>query len=102
MARTYQALYVDPLRAVDEACDALTVKKTAEGEQALRTAMDVGLRRRESRQDEREVLGSGVGYLMERWRQGGVFTKLRNDGRYALVTVQRRWGSPAFPATEHE
>ena len=89
------------MRAVDEARDALTVKKTAEGEQALRTAMDVGLRRRESRQDEREVLGSGVGYLMERWRQGDVFTKLRNDGRYALVATERGKDGPNPPGTAY-
>jgi len=99
VARAYQVLYIDPLKAVDEAREALTVKRTAEGEQALRTAMDVGLRRRESRQDEREVLGSGVGYLMERWRKGDVFTKLSNDGRYALVATERGKEGPYPPGT---
>jgi WD40 repeat protein len=51
--------------------------------------MEVGLRRRESRLEEREVVGSGVGYLMQRWRRGDVFTRLRNDGRYALVASER-------------
>lgn len=97
VARAYQALPVDPLKAVDEAREALTVKETSEGEQALRTAMEVGLRRRENRQDEREVLGSGVGYLMERWRRGDVFTKLRNDGRYALVASERGKDGPNPP-----
>ena len=89
VARAYRVLYIDPLKAVDEARQALASKRTSEGEQALRTAMEVGLRRRESRQDEREVLGSGVPYLMERWRRGDVFTRLRNDGRYALVASER-------------
>ena len=101
VARAYQVLYVDPLKAVDEAREALTVRKTAEGEQALRIAMDVGLRRRESRQNEREVLGSGVGYLMERWRQGDVFTKLRTDGRYALVATARGKDGPNPPGTAY-
>lgn len=101
VARAYQVLYVDPLKAVDEAREALSVKWTSEGEQALRTAMEVGLRRRESRQDEREVLGSGVGYLMERWRRGDVFTRLRNDGRYALVASERGKDGPNPPGTAY-
>jgi hypothetical protein len=94
VARAYRMLYVDPLKAVDEAHEALTVKRTPEGEQALRAAMGVGLARRDSREDEREVLGSGVGYLMERWRTGDVFTKLRTDGRYALVASERGKDGP--------
>ena len=101
VARAYRVLYVDPLQAVDEAREALAVKKTAEGEQALRIAMEVGLRRRDSRQDERAVLGSGVGYLMERWRTGDVFTRLRNDGRYALVASERGKDGPQPPGTAY-
>ena len=101
VARAYQVLYADPLKAVDEARKALSVKKTAEGEQALSTAMEVGLRRLESRQDERKVLGSGVGYLMERWRQGDVFTRLRDDGRYALVATERGKEGPVPPGTAY-
>ena len=97
VARAYRVLSIDPLKAVDEARKALAIKRTPEGEQALRTAMEVGLRRRESRQDEREVLGSGVGYLMERWRRGDVFTRLRNDGRYALVASERGKEGPDPP-----
>jgi hypothetical protein len=89
VARAYRVLSIDPLQAVDEARAALAVKKSSEGEEALRTAIEFGLRRRESRQDEREVLGSGFGYLMERWRRGDVFTRLRKDGRYALVASER-------------
>jgi hypothetical protein len=97
VARAYQVLYVDPLKAVDAAREALTVKRASEGEQVLRIAMEVGLRRRESRQDERDILGSGVGYLMERWRRGDVFTKLRHDGRYALVATERGKDAPTPP-----
>ena len=49
-------LYIDPLQAVDEIHAALSVSRTPQGDQALRTAMEVGLRRYESRQDERQVL----------------------------------------------
>lgn len=97
VARAYQVLYIDPLQAVDGASQALRVKKTLEGEQALRTAMEVGLRRRDSRQEERQVLGAGVGYLMQRWRLGEVFTRLRNDARYALVASERGKDGPSPP-----
>lgn len=97
VASAYRLLALDPLMAVDEAREALTVKKTAEGEQALRTAVEVGLSCRESRRAERAVLGSGVGYLMERWRRGDVFTRLRSDGRYALVASERGKDGPNPP-----
>jgi hypothetical protein len=34
---------------------------------------------------------------MGRWREGAVFTKLRRDGRYALVTSERGKGGPDPP-----
>lgn len=97
VANAYQVLYLDPLQAVDQAHNALRVKRTPEGEAALRLAMEVGAHRLRSRQEEGEVLGSGVGYLMERWRQGEVFTKLRKDGRYALVATERGKDGPDPP-----
>jgi hypothetical protein len=97
VAHAYRVLYLDPLQAVDDAHKALTVKRTPEGEQALRIAMDVGAHRLRSRQEEGDVLGSGVGYLMERWRRGEVLTKLRNDGRYALVASERGQDGPNPP-----
>lgn len=99
ISRAYQVLYVDPLQAVDEAHKALTLKRTPEGEEALRLAMDVGVERRESRQAEREVFGSGEGYLMGRWRQGQVFSRLSRDGRYALVASERGKDGPRPPGT---
>lgn len=99
VARAYQVLYIDPLQAVDEAHQSLVAKETPEGVEALRLALEVSVRRRESRASEREVLGSGVGYLMERWRQGDVFTKLRRDGRYALVASERGKDGPKPPGT---
>jgi hypothetical protein len=107
VARAYQVLYVDPLKAVDEAREALAVKRSSEAEQALQIAMDVGLRRRERRQEEREVLG-GIGRFfdagagsMERWRRGDVFTRLRTDGRYALVASERGKDGPDPPGNAY-
>jgi hypothetical protein len=101
VARAYQVLYVDPLRAVDEARQALDVKRSAQGEEALNVALRVAALRQESRQVERAVLGSGVGYLMERWRRGEVFTRLRNDGRFALVATERGKDGPDPPGTAY-
>jgi hypothetical protein len=97
VARSYQLLPIDPLRAVDEAHTALIVKETVQGSQALRTGVQVGLGRRDSKQDERQVFGSGDAYLMGRWRRGEVFSRLRNDGRFALVASERGKDGPDPP-----
>jgi hypothetical protein len=55
--------------------------------------------RGENKKEEAQLTGAGAGYLMERWREGGVFTKLRADGRYALVASERGKNGPEPPGT---
>ena len=99
VAKAYQTLYINPLRALDEAHRAIQIKSTAEGQAALRTALEVAAARRLTRIDERTVLGKGDAYLMERWREGDVFTRLRDDNRYALVATERGKSGANPPGT---
>jgi hypothetical protein len=98
VARAYRVMPMDPLQAVDEASGALAVKKTSEGEEALRSAIEFGLRRRESHQDERKVLGKGDGWLMGRWRVGDVFTRLRMTGVTHSSRASAARMAPIHPA----
>ncbi|MBI2718729.1 MAG: hypothetical protein HYX36_08200 [Rhizobiales bacterium] len=99
VARAYRVMFIDPLKSVDEARTALAAKETPEARQALQTAMEVGLRRRDSRNDERAMLGRGPSFLMGRWRQGKMFSRLRSDGRYTLVASERGQDGPKPPGT---
>ena len=99
VAGAYRVLYLDPLQAADQAHRALEIKRTPEAEEALNTALKVAQYRRENRAEEAQLTGAGAGYLMERWREGGVFSKLRRDGRYALVASERGKDGPNPPGT---
>ncbi len=99
VANAYQTMYINPLQAVDDAHQARSLISTPEGDAALCLALEVGMNRLKSRLIEREVLGSGVGYLMERWRQGAVYSRLRQDGRFALVATERGKDGPRPPGT---
>lgn len=99
VAKAYRTLYVRPLQAVDEAHRAIQIKSTDEGQTALGTALEVAAARRLTRIDERTVLGKGDAYLMERWREGDVFTRLRNDSRYALMATERGKSGANPPGT---
>lgn len=89
VAQAYRVLYASPLQAIDEVRDAWTIRSNAQTAEALQTALDVARQRLVSLGHEREVTGTGAGYLMERWRKGEVFTRLRADGRFALVASER-------------
>jgi hypothetical protein len=97
VAGTYRVLYLNPLQAIDEANRALEIKRTSEAEEALGAALRVAKYRRENRKEEAQLDSTGAGYLMGRWRAGGVFTKLRRDGRYALVASERGKEGPTPP-----
>ena len=99
VSSAYQSMYLDPLRALDHANAALSLKSTDPGREALCLAIDVGMGRLKANLEDAQVLGSGVGYLMGRWRQGGVFSRVRADGRYALVATERGKDGPNPPGT---
>jgi len=62
-------------------------------------ALRIAKYRRENRMEESQLNSTGVGYLMGRWRSGELFTKLRRDGRYALVASERGKEGPRPPGT---
>ena len=97
VARSLRVLYVNPLQAADEAKRALEIADRTQARDALKTAMVVARQRVANREEESHVLGAGVGYLMERWREGEVFSKLRADGRYALIATERGDSGPDPP-----
>ena len=85
----YAKLYIDPLMAFDAAYRAQQIKPTTEGEQVLTLASEVSKKRGVNKNEEAQLLGAGVGYMMERWREGEVFSKIREDGRYLLLASKR-------------
>lgn len=97
VADSYQRLYREPLQAIDGALSALAIKKTKEAALALSTAQGVALKRKENRTNEAQLTGVGPGYLMQRWREGKMFSKLSSDGRYALVATERGKDGPNPP-----
>jgi WD40 repeat protein len=103
VADAYQVLYLDPLQAVDKAYQATEIKKTPQGEAALRVAQKVANDRREIRNEESQITGTagGFSFVADRWKEGAVFTKLSRDGHYALVASERGKGSPNPPGTAY-
>jgi hypothetical protein len=99
ISRAYRVLHLNPLQAFDDSHQALMINDTPEGREALRRAMEVAKNRSESRHEEAQLFGVGEGYLMERWRQGDVFTKIRDDGRYLIVASSRGKDSNDPPGT---
>ncbi|NMG74431.1 TIR domain-containing protein [Aromatoleum diolicum] len=99
VASSYRALYLNPLQAAADAYRASEIKRMPEAEEALGAAIEVAKLRRDNRNEEAQLRGIGPGYLMERWREGGVFTKLRRDGRYLLVASERGQNGSDPPGT---
>lgn len=97
VADSYQRLYREPLQAIDRALNALETKPTNEAILALSTAREVAVKRKENRKNEAQLTGVGPGYLMQRWREGKMFSKLSRDGRYALIATERGKEGPNPP-----
>ncbi len=97
IAESYRVLYQDPLQAVDHAQQSLQILASDEAQRALETAHGVAMTRRENFEDEGQILESGAGYLMQRWRKGDVFSKISRDGRHVLVATERGAEGPDPP-----
>ncbi len=87
----YQWMRREPLKAIDSAVAALAVDQSQEAATALSTAQDIAIARIENLRDEATIAGRpgfiGIGVM--RWRTGEVYSRLRSDGRYALIASER-------------
>jgi hypothetical protein len=91
VADAYQWMRREPLRSIDATFAALAVGDSAEAEAALDAARAVAAARIENTRDEATIEGRpglfGIGVM--RWRQGDIYSRLRSDGRYALIASKR-------------
>ena len=91
IADAYQSMRRDPLRAIDSAVTAFTVDDSPEVKTALASAQRIAAARIENLRDEATIDGRpglvGIGVMS--WRTGDVYSRLRADGRYALIASKR-------------
>ena len=91
VADAYQWIRREPLRSIDSTFAALAVGDSAEAVTALDAARAIAVARIENARDEATIEGSpglfGIGVM--RWRQGDVYSRLRSDGRFALIASKR-------------
>jgi hypothetical protein len=91
VADAYQWLRREPLRSLDATFAALAVGDSPAAERALAAAREIAVARIQNVRDEATLEGRpglfGIGVM--RWRQGDVYSRLRSDGRYALIASKR-------------
>jgi len=91
IADTYQWMRRDPLRAIDSAVAALVIDDSPEAKAALSSAQRIAAARIENLRDEATIEGRPglVGIGVMRWRTGDIYSRIRTDGRYALIASKR-------------
>jgi len=91
VADAYQWMQREPLRAIDSAVAAFAVDDDPKVKAALTEAQGIAAARIQNLRDEATIDGRpglfGIGVMS--WRTGNVYSRLRSDGRYALIASKR-------------
>jgi hypothetical protein len=91
VAAANERMRAEPLRAVDSVLMALDIGESADAEAALATARSIARERLANLRDEANLEGRpGLSFIgVMRWRKGAVYSRLRADGRFALIASAR-------------